>query len=110
MVWSAVPVKGEVAAVGIYQHPRMLALRKKQTREAGELYDAFLRLHPELDGHVDHDDWTPPEDAAFRKFADELLYRHQEEQRALVGELGGKLSPLSQFELAIGSLPVRMRG
>lgn len=89
--------------MGMYQHPRMRALRQRQSREAAEVYDGFLRLHPELDGHVDHDDWTPEEDTAFRKFAGQLLCKHQEEQRALVEELGGKLSPLSRFELAIGS-------
>jgi hypothetical protein len=86
--------------VSIYQHPRMLALRKEQSREAAELYDQFLRLHPELDGYVNHDDWTAAENLAFREFTRILLHRHKEEQRALVDELGGKLSPLSHFELA----------
>jgi hypothetical protein len=93
-------VNEEVAAVSIYQQPRVVELRKKQSREAAELYEKFLRLHPELDGHVDHDDWTPAENAAFREFASILLQRHKEEQRALIDELGGKLSPLSRFELA----------
>lgn len=87
--------------MSIYHHPRMLTLQKKQSREAAELYDKFLALRPELDGHVDHDDWTPAENSAFREFAAELVYRHQEEQRELVAELGGKPSPLSRFsELA----------
>lgn len=90
----------EVAAVSIYQHPRMLELRKKQSREAAEQYEKFLHLHPELDGHVDHDDWTPAENLAFREFTSILLQRHKEEQRALIDDLGGKLSPLSRFELA----------
>lgn len=78
----------------------MLELRKKQSREAAELYEKFLHLHPELDGHVDHDDWTPAENLAFREFASILLQKHKEEQRTLVDDLGGKLSPLSRFELA----------
>lgn len=86
--------------MSIYQHSRVVALRKKQSREAAELYDQFLRLHPDLDGYVNHDDWTPEENLAFREFTSMVSQRHKEEQRALVDELGGKLSPLSRFELA----------
>jgi hypothetical protein len=100
MVWSDVSVNEEAAAVSIYQHPRMVELRKKQSREAAELYEKFLNLHPGLDGHVNHDDWTAAENAAFREFTSILVQQHKEEQRELVDELGGKLSPLSRFELA----------
>jgi hypothetical protein len=86
--------------MGIYQDPRMVALYAKQSRESAGLYDEFLRLHPELDGYLDRDDWTPTEDEAFREFAATVIHRHAQERRDLVRELGGKLSPLSQFEFA----------
>ena len=79
--------------------PRLLALRKRQSREAADLYEEFLGLHPGLDGHTDHDDWSIAHSAAFRKFAAELSQRHKEERWALIIELDGKTSPLSEFEL-----------
>lgn len=61
--------------MGIYQDPRMVALRAAQSREKNaKLYDQFLRLHPELDGYIDRDDWTPAEDEAFREFAASVVH------------------------------------
>ena len=79
--------------MSIYQHSRVVALRKKQSREAAELYDQFLRLHPDLDGYVNHDDWTPEENLAFREFTSMVSQRHKEEQRALVDEPAQQVSP-----------------
>ncbi|GAA2776886.1 hypothetical protein [Mycolicibacterium pallens] len=86
--------------MGIYQDPRMVALRAAQSRENAKLYDQFLRLHPELDGYIDRDDWTPAEDEAFREFAASVVHRHAQERQALVTKLGGKPSPLSEFQFA----------
>jgi hypothetical protein len=86
--------------MGFYQHPRMRELEQKQSQEAAELYAEFLRMHPELDGYTNHNDWTPEQDAEYRILTKELRERHRAERRELVLELGGKLSPLSQFQLA----------
>jgi hypothetical protein len=86
--------------VSINRHPDMLDLQKRQSREAAEKYEEFLRLHPELEGHLDGATWTAQHTIAFREFTASLLAKHKEERRALVIQLGGKLSALSEFELS----------
>lgn len=86
--------------MNINQHPDMLELQKRQSREAADKYEEFLRLHPELEGHLDGAKWTAQHTIAFREFTAPLLAKHKEERRALVIQLGGKLSALTKFELS----------
>ncbi len=86
--------------MGYQDDPRMLDLRRRQSREIAELYDQFVNLHPELNGHTDHAGWPPAVSAAYRDLAAKLLKKHQKQMRTLVVELGRKLSPLSELELA----------
>jgi hypothetical protein len=90
----------EEDAVSISRHPDMLELQKRQGREAAEAYEEYLRLHPELEGHLDGADWPAHHTVAFREFSALLLARHKEERRALVIQLGGKFSALTEFELS----------
>ena len=70
--------------MNINQHPDMLELQKRQSREAADKYEEFLRLHPELEGHLDGAKWTAQHTIAFREFTAPLLAKHKEERRALV--------------------------
>ncbi|WP_155942905.1 hypothetical protein [Mycobacterium sp. 141] len=67
---------------------RVVALRRRHAREAGQLMSQFVAQHPDIEVDVDNADWTPEQEQAWREFTAAHREKCRAERAALAAELG----------------------
>lgn len=67
--------------------PRRIELNRKQSREMGAVFAAFLESHPDIESEVHGAQMTPEQEAAWTAFSADLLARHQAERSALADQI-----------------------